>query len=427
MKKKTAVLILLIVLLLAGAIVLFLTVFQKTGEETPAPTDSNTNPGQFFPVTPPVSETNQENIINTNENFRSYDSLPRLRQLFKNPTAGHVSFEKETETTKIIFEDETQTEILEKTQNTHFRFVERSTGHIYETTNKSLDLKRISNTSFPQTQTAFFSPNGEHVILQSLDLNTVKTYVAKILEPKEEETIGSLEGGFLTINAKNILPIDNNRFVYSFLVEDSKYLMNNLIKEATYTNPTQNTNIFSTPMEFISLSNVGNAINILTNPSFLSVGHYYKINQNNLEKIVGDREGLNVKENQKYVIYSFSDSINFPTNFIAKQTNQNKRLELNTLPKEKCVFDPKNLDIVYCAVPFMVERGNYPDNWYIGLVNFTDIIYKINLDTEQREIILDQTLLGTNSLDIIDIRISSESEFLTFINKNDLSLWSLEI
>jgi hypothetical protein len=431
MKKKTAFLIMTIVLIISAFVVLFFMFFEIDQEQNDFE-NRNDGIGQFFPTLPEnQNNLEEENIINTKENFKSYNSIPKLRQIFKNPTAGHIIFDKEsTIVTAVEEEDGENIEVVENTVNSHFRFVERSTGHIYETTNKTLDLKRMSNTSFPQIQQAFFSPNGENIILQSLEGGVIRTYVAKMIEPEgeEENLVGSLEGLFLPINSKNITVLDNNRFIYSFLMEDPQYLAINLIRESTFTNPRESINIFSTPLEAITLLAYDNFVNILTNPSSLFAGQYYRVRPNNvLEKIIGDKAGLNVLENEKYLVYSETDLINFPTRYVRKDTGEIKTLNLNTLPKDKCVFSTTSSDILYCAVPYLAERDTYPDIWYLGLTSFVDLVYKINLDTEQSTILLGEEIAETNKFDIVNIIISPEENYLNFINKKDLTLWSLDI
>jgi len=85
------------------------------------------------------------------------------------------------------------------------RYIERTTGNVYEIGIINSNQKRLSNTTIPAVREAFFDGGGLFVNLRYLNENDViKTFAARILAPgetieKEEDAIEKNEGGGLIL------------------------------------------------------------------------------------------------------------------------------------------------------------------------------------------------------------------------------------
>ncbi len=102
-------------------------------------------------------------------------------------------------------------------------------------------------------------------------------------------------------------------------------------------------------------------------------------------------------------------------------------LPAQTLP-EKCVWGNKYSKIVYCAVPKEISRGDsYPDDWYIGLMHFNDRIWSMNLETGESTLIVDPEQQTTIPLDVVNLKVSKNDDYLTFEDKRTLSLWGIKL
>jgi len=112
------------------------------------------------------------------------------------------------------------------------------------------------------------------------------------------------------------------------------------------------------------------------------------------------------------------------TSIYDTKTGETKVLDIKTLA-EKCVWSKKNINTIYCAVPQYLGARKYPDEWYQGIVSFTDAIYKIDLDTNTTSVF--DSLSSDTTFDIKDMQLSEQEEYLVFQNKKNLSLWSLDI
>src|SRR3989338_4086116 len=82
------------------------------------------------------------------------------------------------------------------------RYVERTTGNVFETMVDSLATTRISNMTVPRIQEAAFYANGNGIILRYLDGETIKTFSARVSTRSEERR---LQGGFLPDNITEIV------------------------------------------------------------------------------------------------------------------------------------------------------------------------------------------------------------------------------
>ncbi|MFA6095793.1 MAG: hypothetical protein WC767_03045, partial [Candidatus Paceibacterota bacterium] len=101
-------------------------------------------------------------------------------------------------------------------------------------------------------------------------------------------------------------------------------------------------------------------------------------------------------------------------------------LSLNTL-SDKCVWSKKFKTTVYCAVPQSIPRGTYPDDWYRGTVSFSDNLWKIDAASMETDLILNPSFEGGGDMDMTRLDIDGNDEHLIFLDKNDLSLWELDL
>ena len=78
-------------------------------------------------------------------------------------------------------------------------------------------------------------------------------------------------------------------------------------------------------------------------------------------------------------------------------------------------------------MPKPFPDGNYPDTWYQGLVSFSDNIWMINTETMASTLVSDLEKETANKIDVIDMQIDQNSNYLYFINKTNLTFWSLKL
>lgn len=89
---------------------------------------------------------------------------------------------------------------------------------------------------------------------------------------------------------------------------------------------------------------------------------------------------------------------------------------------EKCVFssDAKKL---YCGVPRDSIPAPMPDEWYKGVVSFTDKVVGIDLATNQETILMD----GEASIDVVSPFLSLDGKYLFFQDKKTGTVWRITL
>ena len=109
--------------------------------------------------------------------------------------------------------------------------------------------------------------------------------------------------------------------------------------------------------------------------------------------------------------------------------NQKEKMTLDipifTFP-EKCVWSKDNINI-YCGIPTQNISNNSLENWYKGNILFSDDIWSINTKTTKIKKIISPSEIEEEGIDIINISITDNNDYLIFMNKKDYTLWGLQI
>lgn len=369
---------------------------------------------------------NQTELINRN-------LIPRLRQLSQVPVAGSVAFERQGGSSRrVVSQDGSEQNISSNT--VIFRYVERATGHLYEAREDSLTQTRLSNTTIPRVLDATFTPEGERVLLKisKEDQETIETLSAKVTSKSTtspatfrlEPDGFSLEGTFLP---QNIISSDISKEGLTYIIENSSG--GSSLITSTFDDLSKKI-IYSSPLSGWIIDRIGNNTLITNKADSRVSGFSYLINnQNGTEnKLLGDITGLTtlISPDQKWIIYSLSRQNELDTYALNTETDRVTKLGFDTLP-EKCVFSSKQSEILFCGASTQTPRASFPESWYQGLVGFNDNIWKINLEEESYDQIMSDQEEVDQSFDIIKPTLSPDDRFILFINKKDLTLWSLEI
>lgn len=436
MNRKTALTILVIIIIVAILVIGFFLFFQKQTEQKNFVVDAARNFfGGFFPTeTTPLQ--NQEGTVE-NQTPGSNSVIPKLRQISSFPVAGGVVFEREATSSSLLVQEGENTETYQKITEVVYRFVERATGHIYETTARDLSQKRITNTTIPKVYEAFFSVDGENLAMVYLKGNSTETFLGKINYPKvatgteeikEEDTFANITGTFLPTESFGFTKSPTNN-QYAFLnVTDSGTGVYTGVLATT----SSNTNIFNlqTSEWKIQILKDGSFV-LTTKPSLLAEGFLYFLNPKDgiLKKKLGNTPGLTslVSPDGKKIFYSYYDSGTTNTVLFDSEKKLYTTLDIATLVGDKCVWSQKDSALVFCALPNNLTRGDFPDIWYQGKYAFNDGFIKINTnDFTVTNLMLPNQETPTN-LDAVDLQLSPNEDYLMFTNKTDLILWSLDI
>lgn len=187
--------------------------------------------------------------------------------------------------------------------------------------------------------------------------------------------------------------------------------------------------------EWLSQWNNSEHIFLQTKPSFGVPGHLYKLNPQNkkLEKVVGDKLGMLsvVSPDERHIIISETNGATsrIITSVMNTSTLEQTRLPFRTIA-EKCSWSNDSTFAV-CAAPISPITGEEPDNWFMGISQYNDTIWIVNIG-ENGEItsqeIYNPSVSDLADLDIYKIQIDPfDNNYMYFIDKKTSFLWSLEI
>ena len=295
------------------------------------------------------------------------------------------------------------------------RYVERSTGHIYQ---MYLDTKKsgtISNSTIPGVYEAIFNNRATSTIYRyiSTDDTTITSFLASL-------------GG-----DSNFLPAD----ITAISLSPDKTQFFSIIKNANGVTGTTNSfdetktnQVFTSAFsEWLPQWVTEKNIYLTTKPSYLVSGSIYILNTTNgtLSKIFGGIDGLTTLADNdgNFILYNASLNIGPKLNVFDVKNHTSVDLGVYGLP-EKCIWSLDNIN-VYCALPNTIVGTEYPDYWYQGLVSFTDYFVKIN--TKTKEVATLANSQNETPIDATNLFLNKTEDKLFFINKKDSTLWNLDL
>ena len=374
--------------------------------------------------TPPVTETPSGKLV----------------KVSSMPIAGFTVFSKERMKEAAIVPEVEQGLPLLKTKPkaplTEFmpalRYVEKATGNIYQTFADKMMERKFSGTIIPKVYDAYFGNRGESVVMRYLktDGGTIETFAGNL--PKEllgAEITGNNEvkGYFLPNNVKDVsVSPDGKNIFYLFIAGSDSG--DNMIGTTLNLLTNKKVQIFDSPFtEWLSWWGGSNIITLATKPSSNIPGYMYAIDSagKNLGKILGNINGLTVLGSPNGKLTLYGDNT-LSLNVYHNDTRNVSPLSIRTLP-EKCVWG-KASDIIYCAVPKLIDFGQYPDSWYQGEVSFNDQLWKVDIKTGNSTLLLNPAVAaGGKEIDGIKLALDEGENYLFFVNKKDSFLWKFDL
>lgn len=432
--KKTYALIIVFFIFVGIFVYWFFFTTPKT-EDDSALGRVRRNFGSFFPISNQQtnnSTQNQNNLISPNQN--NEDSvISRLRKISNSPIAGFITYQIEAPVVFATSSNGTTStstkNISEKNFRNSIKYIERGTGHIYETFSDTPDQRKISNKTIKEIYEAFFDDTGKNLVTRTLDEETkeiIKTSLLKVTD------LGTTTTGIVTENplvdgisfykispdGKNsVYGLPKTNFGIDIIVENldgknSRVIFNSLFNEwsAVWVN--------------------SDIVAIYSKPSFSSLSSLYYYNTKTLKTtpIINDVSGLvfSASPDGKKVLYSESRSDGFYNYIYDLDKKSSSRININTLA-DKCVWSKNKNTIVVCGIPLNQTKANYPDDWYNGTVSFKDRVWIIDTEKTEYDLVRSDYDDNTKSIDVVNPTLTKDENYLLFYNKNDMSLWSIDL
>ncbi len=299
------------------------------------------------------------------------------------------------------------------------KYYDKATGNILSVAFNGSDLSTLSSANLAGLIEAFWSPDKEKVISYFEENEQIKKYL---------HNYSSGQSTLLKTEIKQSVWSPDSKKIASLTYDENSATSLISVSNA---DGSDFQNIFQTRIKDIILEwPASDKISVQTKPSGLAEGTLIFLNPESGEftTALNGLYGLNAKWSPLgniFIYSSTSASGKNPSLSSANQFGQNKiSFEISTIA-DKCVFS-QDTRFLFCAVPEKVsENAVWPDDYYKGLVATNDSFYKINMETGQKNLILQAD--GEKSYDASEIFLSPEENYLIFINRRDGLLYSLKI
>lgn len=333
----------------------------------------------------------------------------RLFKLYEGPVAGYTFYEGAKKDTVV-------------------RIAERQRGNIIDVPLATQKNERVTNSTILGVQRAYFTKDGQHVVMQHLDADdsvlTLSTPVSELMEKKDGETLTGV-GTYLPVN------------IQALLVRDETILFGTIQEDGTLSVATTNLlgerakRVWKSALRGWNMSWSGEGVAsalISQRPSFGIPGYIYRISlsKGTIEKIFGDEPGITALESPKstYILKTTSEAAGYTSTIVSK-TGTSLPLRKVFMP-EKCVWANSEA-LLYCGVPVDMQGNSYPELWFQGARIYADTIVTIDPRNGTEKTIIETVKGSPDGLDVTYAHLSPDSTHLVFIDKTTATLWGLTL
>lgn len=297
---------------------------------------------------------------------------------------------------------------------TFIRYTEKETGHIYETATDSFSSTRLTNTTIPAVADAQWVTSSTTLMRFIAENGTIENFLGTFASTTPDQ---SIDGSFL--NKYRQVAVHNGT-VLGVIDRGT----GSTIESVSLKGGSPTTLLISAYRSWIPLLNE-KSVYVYSAPSAGVPGSLFKIEKGVLRMVYGDAPGLMVlpDTSDEFLLFS-AGSVNFLS--LASYevaTGLITPLSKQTLT-QKCAWENRKRPYVLCAVPTQLPIGSYPDDWLLGRVHTVDQLWFINPLTNESSVASDLT---GYSFDIKDVVVSADSKDAIFIDRNDGTLWSVQL
>ncbi len=297
------------------------------------------------------------------------------------------------------------------------RYVNRENGFVYEIKGSSAPLQ-ITNIQIPNIYEAYFVEGGKAVLLRFVkeDGKTIGTYYVPIPEPDQNGVLMQKQGKFFRDNIFSLAVFADGKQIAALTDEKGESVVR-------ISNPdgSKEQVFFKYPFKdwLLLASRLDLYLQTKAHSSFL--GSLFQLSKNEYKKLITGVSGLttSVTQTGQYVLTSQTTSQGFSSAILNTKTGETKPITKPVLP-EKCIWTADQTFI--CATPKEIPAGHYPEDWYLGLIHFSDdivIINPIHGSTELKTV--------TSSFDITQPAYSTNTKSFYFVDKTSGFLYKITL
>ena len=325
-------------------------------------------------------------------------AAPRLRKITANPAVGGIFFENG--------------------EDTGILYIERATGHVFEGSTENTTVKRISNTTIPEIQEVVWVNKDQFIIRYLTDEEAIETFSVRLASTSEEQ---ALQGTFITSWDRGVLdPEGRTLFTVTEVAGDASLALVN-------PDGSNKRSLFTSPISSWVPLQSRNGLFVYSAPASGIPGGLFRVVGTAISSVLGNQPGLiaQVSPGGDRVLFSTGEG-NAVSLFMMK-TDSGEIFEspISTIA-DKCVFLGDGVRVV-CGVPEEFPEGEYPNDWLLGRVAFSDYLWLVDFELGSATLLSIPEDEANEIIDVLKPFVDPRDEYVGFVNKNDLSLWSLRI
>jgi hypothetical protein len=381
--KKIFIILGLIILIIVGAVWAYLFMYgvPKSADEVFARFQSDRGT--------PVYVTDESGSTVDVAPTSDTGAVERLRQLTTRPVAGAIGL------------------------NGLMRYVERGTGHVYDINLQNGEERIVSGTTIPKTVRAVFSPNGDQLALTTIT-NGGEEVIVGVLGGGGEGFVGNA----LPVGAREVAFTDASSTLSYYLpsaLGGTAYAFNILSKKSV--------ELFTTPLKDVRVV-WGENTYVYTVPTAKQFGYGYQVRSGTLDYLTKGELGLSLIAYRNGVIVTKTTE----GGLSSEDITHGLPIPIIGLIPEKCTASENEVGVLFCgATTTFDDTKKYPDDWYKGVVAFSDVLFKINAPSSTVQVLSDLEKESGRSIDIAFLGVHTGGSLLYFINKNDNTLWAFDL
>lgn len=317
----------------------------------------------------------------------------RLRQLTTRPIIG-------------LSEDRSGNEVF-------IRYVEAGTGHVYSINLISGVETRLSNTTIPNAQYAAFSPDGKYAAIRS-GYGSNNTIELVKLGSENNSTTEKLTPAMVEFKFS-----ETNELLFT------EYTSNGMTGRSLNPETKTTRTLFTVPFQSAHIIWSNDSLTphyVYPKASAQLNGFLYSLQSGSIKRLEISGAGLTALADSEYIVYTRNSGERVQSRSRNLTTGEDVGLTVIAEPS-KCTLSKIEPDTMYCGYEEKSPRSDFPDNWYKGLITYSDRIWIINLKQGYSAQLVNPLNELGREIDITQMTLSQNEEILYFINKNDNTLW----
>lgn len=389
-----------VALVLVGIIAFFAFLLQSPADDTLQPEESRGGLGSLFPFNFGAGPDPEQGGEGEGSLFVDDRPVPVLREVSSEPTVGGYVYLDEEDAVMI-------------------RYIDRATGHVFEANTDNLSSVRISNTTIPEIQHVLFIDENTFIIQYLNENEAVENFYIE-LEPGAEEQ--SIQGDFLRGWARGSVDTKNGTV---FTVEEVPGGSAVRIADADGTGERL---LLQSPVRSWVPLQSESSLYVHEAPSSGALGSLFEIVSGELRTVVRGVEGMVavVSPSGRYALISGGERNNLTLTLFDLNTGERHGGIFETIAT-KCVFVSETPVQVICGAPNEVPSAEYPNDWLLGRVQFDDDVWLIEPTNNVATLIAVPRDDVGRAIDVWKPMVDPTGTYLSFINKRDLSFWTLRL